>query len=78
MTVAVVVPERDDHSLGTHRFVKIGLGQYYRSGDNRAVRLELFYKHVFNKDLEVGRWGISTIEFDAAWAGFEITYVFGL
>lgn len=71
----------EDNDLGTHSYLRFGLGQVYATAPTTAARFEFYYKHHFSEGHELtGTSGIpfSEIPFNIDWIGFEISFLFGL
>lgn len=73
--------EYENSDLGTHNYLRLGLGQVYATAPTTAARFEFYYKHHFSKGYEfTNRTGLpfGEIAFDIDWIGFEISFLFGL
>lgn len=70
-----------DSDLGTHSYLRLGLGQIYATGPTTVARFGFYYKHHFSKGYEFTEptgLPFGEIDFNIDWIGFEISFLFGL
>lgn len=71
----------EDNDLGTHNYLRLGLGQIYATGPTTVARFELYYKHHFSQGYEITETSdipFDEIPFDIDWVGLEISFLFGV
>ena len=73
--------EYESNDLGTHGYMRFGLGQVYATAPTTSARFEFYYKHHLSKGYEFTEptgLPFGEIEFNIDWIGFEIGFLFGL